>query len=468
MRDHRDRVRRVVGFSDREATKELGRGIEDLIAHKSAGGHIPPRLARWIEELPTKLQRRLVGIGLVEASVLVRSRPLEELVSEFGAALRARNRSAKHIRMTMQEALRVANGIDARFLSDIRPAAVERYLAKLRTIGEPKRVKESKHEEERGESRERGEDEAPPMVTLSARSSNRLLASIRAFCRWAGDSGLLPEDPLRSLRPVNLTTDRRILRRSLMPEEVRRLVEAALAAPPWRGMSGRDRASLWIMATTTGLRMGELRALEVGDVDLDAGTVRARASCAKNRKDATLPLHPDAVRALAHLVERKHPHARVFSEIPARTAQMLRLDLAAAKIPATDESGRVVDAHALRATFVTNLMRSGAHPATTQRLARHASATTTLGIYAVGSRDEEMRAVAAIPSVEEPESDEAEIATGTDGFRCTPNHSADSPASQAGVDETSRDVPGHWPPFSTPRRGMVVAVEGFEPPTRGL
>ena len=47
----------------------------------------------------------------------------------------------------------------------------------------------------------------------------------------------------------------------------------------------------------------------------------------------------------------------------------------------TDESGRSLDFHCLRVTFVSNLVVAGVHPRVAQALARHAKIETTMGAY---------------------------------------------------------------------------------------
>jgi len=56
-------------------------------------------------------------------------------------------------------------------------------------------------------------------------------------------------------------------------------------------------------------------------------------------------------------------------------------DLADAGIEYRDESGRVLDFHALRHTFITNLARGGVHPKVAQSLARHSTITLTMDRY---------------------------------------------------------------------------------------
>ena len=70
------------------------------------------------------------------------------------------------------------------------------------------------------------------------------------------------------------------------------------------------------------------------------------------------------------------------------TIRTYRRDLERAGIAYTDEQDRVADFHALRHTFVTNLVNAGMMPKDTKQLARHSTITLTMDRYAhVGIRD---------------------------------------------------------------------------------
>ena len=73
---------------------------------------------------------------------------------------------------------------------------------------------------------------------------------------------------------------------------------------------------------------------------------------------------------------------------------MLRVDLEAAGIDYETPSG-VIDFHALRATYVSHLVASGASVKTCQTLARHSTASMTIGIYAKASLHDVQGAVEA-------------------------------------------------------------------------
>jgi hypothetical protein len=96
---------------------------------------------------------------------------------------------------------------------------------------------------------------------------------------------------------------------------------------------------------------------------------------------------------------------------------MLRIDLEAAGIAYETASG-VIDFHALRATYVSHLVSSGASVKTCQVLARHSTPNLTIGIYAKASLHDVQGAVERLPALNNSgPSPESMAATGTDGER---------------------------------------------------
>jgi site-specific recombinase XerD len=78
---------------------------------------------------------------------------------------------------------------------------------------------------------------------------------------------------------------------------------------------------------------------------------------------------------------------------------MLRVDLAAAGIAYRDEEGRQRDFHALRHSYITAVVSSGASIKVAQGLARHSTSALTLDRYAASIPSEMTAAVNALPSV---------------------------------------------------------------------
>jgi integrase len=202
---------------------------------------------------------------------------------------------------------------------------------------------------------------------------------------------------------------------------------------------------LYRVAAETGLRLGELRALVAADLDLadlDRASIRVRASNAKNRREARLPLRPGTAAALRDHVAKALPMARVFELFrwwPA--AAVLRDDLALAGIPYRDDAGRVVDFHSLRVTFATNLARSRVPLQLAQRLMRHSDPRLTSSIYTVLNSDDERDAVAALPDLDvAPPAADAARATGTGDAAGADARMDALIAAWSGLDERARDA----------------------------
>lgn len=243
---------------------------------------------------------------------------------------------------------------------------------------------------------------------FSAQTSNFYLDLAKGFCRWLVDHDRIARNPLVNLRRLNVAVDRRHDRRALSDEEFARLIRSAVDGPPIEGLPGPDRAMLYILATWTGFRRGELAALTRRSFDLGPGpaTVRLPAAASKRRKAERLPLHPTVVARLdAWLAARPDglPGAPIFDLVTPkgyfrRTSKMMKEDLERAGIPYRDEEGLFADFHASRHTFISNLSRAGVPLATAQKLARHSDPKLTANRYTHLGFDVEARAIASLPT----------------------------------------------------------------------
>jgi len=422
FRDGLERRRRLPAFAEKGASMELGRHLERLASFRAATESIPPDLTRWIETLPPRIQTILVRMGLLEARKLAACMSLTDLLTDFRSALLARGRTERWVDLVGQRVATTFEGCGFATLSDIEAAAVERRLHAVREG----RVAPPARRSNRGR---------PPRASISARESNHRLQACKEFTRWAIERGLVPADPLASLRPVRAKLDPRHVRRALRPEELRALVQAAHDGPEVRGVTGPTRALAWRLGCEAGLRIGEVFTLQVRDIDLEAHggpTLTIRAPVTKNRTEARLPLHPELARALAPMLRGKLPSASVLG-LPPSFRHMapfwLKRDLEAAGIPYEDESGRKADVHSLRSAFITTLVRSGANVKAVQLLARHSSPIETVGIYTRLNAQDERDAIGAIASVGPTTDDEPMRATGTTGSvlgSCWANMAADT------------------------------------------
>lgn len=156
---------------------------------------------------------------------------------------------------------------------------------------------------------------------------------------------------------------------------------------------------VYLVLLETGLRRNELNQLTLGDFELDSTTpcVHVRAAITKTKKEATLPLRAEVVKAIRSILpDTAMPFEYVFRGKLPRIPTMKR-DLAKAGIPFQDESGRRVDLHALRETFCTNLSGTGVYPRVAMELMRHRDIRQTMRTYTDTSRLPLAAAVANLP-----------------------------------------------------------------------
>jgi hypothetical protein len=80
-----------------------------------------------------------------------------------------------------------------------------------------------------------------------------------------------------------------------------------------------------------------------------------------------------------------------------RPCEMLGHDLAAAGISQRDDDGHVADFHSLRVSYISSLARANVPPKVVHALARHSTPLLTYDRYVKIGKDDERRALAALP-----------------------------------------------------------------------
>ena len=234
---------------------------------------------------------------------------------------------------------------------------------------------------------------------LGPKTLNDYLNSICAFLNWMVRQGRISKNPLQNITRVNIK-GRQQLRRAFTDDEFKRLIEVA-----------DKQRLLYLTAAYTGLRLGELGQLVWADLNLTDKRphMLVRASTTKNKKKATLPIHPEL---LTELVKAKPegvlPEQPVFDGTHhAVCARRFASDLEKAKIVRIDSLNRKLDFHSLRYTFATLLARSGVSQRLTQELMRHSDPRLTANIYTDVTCLPTFEAVHELPWLGE-ESDEGE------------------------------------------------------------
>jgi len=205
----------------------------------------------------------------------------------------------------------------------------------------------------------------------------RRTAAARTFFAWAVHTNRVDSDPTIRLASPRVT---RPLPTVLPQDAAKRLLDTArVNAEDEEPMRLRD----WAVAETlyaTGVRVGELCAVDVADVDLSELTLRVAG---KGEKTRVVPIGRPAADALTAWIEKGRP--RLASS---RTGDELflgarggRLDQRQARTAvhrlASDAGVHDIAPHALRHSAATHLLEGGSDLRSVQELLGHASLNTT-------------------------------------------------------------------------------------------
>ncbi len=208
----------------------------------------------------------------------------------------------------------------------------------------------------------------------SAKTINEYQNSITAFFNWIGKTKGVKLSAFEFVEHIDARGRQSVERRALTVSEARALLECAPL----------NRRVAYALALFTGLRRGEIEALEWRDISLDSKMpfVRVRASTTKNSKPAHIPLHSDLVSILRQWQETgTHESGVVIPDGIQQNRFGLWQDFEKAGIDRIDSSGRKVDFHALRHTTCTLLQAAGVSARVAMEIMRHSEMRLTAKIY---------------------------------------------------------------------------------------
>ena len=209
-----------------------------------------------------------------------------------------------------------------------------------------------------------------------ARSYVRLqFSALRAFYKFLTDRKKLKVDPVRQIQLPKIDKKLPLV---LTRQQIEELLAAPLkvekerAAPEW--MPLRDVAVMELFYSG-GLRLSELAALDVDDVDLYTESVRVFG---KGRKERVCPIGAPALKAIQKYRSAANVHSGALfvsksrKRISPRSIWLiLKRYLRHTSIPIS------ISPHKLRHSFATHMLDRGADLRSVQALLGHASLSTT-------------------------------------------------------------------------------------------
>ena len=207
----------------------------------------------------------------------------------------------------------------------------------------------------------------------SAASLHRMKAAVRAFFAWAAEAGVVGDNPARSIRMHRLP---RKLPVFLTTAEKKRLLKELKGRTDFSTL--RDRAMIEVLLGT-GIRLGELAALDMDDIDLDAKHLRVRA---KGNVPQVKFIKTDLRTLLRRYLAERRRHGRPEMEalfLSNRDGRLCQRQIANRLAHWLRKVGieKELTPHGLRHTFATHLYGATNDLLVVQRALGHRDVSTT-------------------------------------------------------------------------------------------
>jgi integrase/recombinase XerC len=135
-----------------------------------------------------------------------------------------------------------------------------------------------------------------------ASTINRRLAALSAYTKWARETGQIHSDPTENVKSVRQVTsapkwlDKH--EQFALQRTIERDLQLSKLRYPKRWVTRRRDASLTLFLLNTGLRLSELTAMRLGDVQLSERKGSVLVQNGKGSKQRTVPLNTEARKAL--------------------------------------------------------------------------------------------------------------------------------------------------------------------------
>jgi integrase/recombinase XerD len=204
----------------------------------------------------------------------------------------------------------------------------------------------------------------------------RKIAAAKSFFKFLTEEHKVPQNPTENIASLKVG---RALPKPISVAQARRLLEepTKLSTPEAK----RDKAMLELLYAS-GMRVSELVALNLGDVDVSGGYVRCFG---KGHKERMIPIYPRAAQSIddylkearPHIVQNRTDEKALFLNVRGERLtrqglwQILKGHAKSANIEAE------VTPHTLRHSFATHMLNGGADLRMVQELLGHANISTT-------------------------------------------------------------------------------------------
>ncbi len=206
-------------------------------------------------------------------------------------------------------------------------------------------------------------------------TQSRKVAATRSFFAFMANEGRIRDNPTENIQSPAVGKS---LPRPISISEVRRLLEQPAGSSKLEAK--RDRAMLQLLYAS-GMRVGELISLNVGDVDSAEGYVRCFG---KGHKERLIPIHRQAALSVEEYQAETRPKLVNNQEEEAlflnRRGERLTRQGFWQKIKEYTRDAKLdveVTPHTLRHSFATHMLNGGADLRSVQELLGHANISTT-------------------------------------------------------------------------------------------
>lgn len=190
---------------------------------------------------------------------------------------------------------------------------------------------------------------------------------VSAFIEWMRSEGYVPENPCARFR--SRKEPGRVV--SVKPDVIQRLLDT----PRKDSFAGvRDR-TMMILSLDTGIRPQEIRKLMLADVDLEEGCIRIRPEVAKTKEARTLPLSDISLAEIRKYLSIRPPEWSKSPLFPTETGTPMMASTITGMMTRYRNIAGIEKFpwYALRHTFATTMIRSGASLDSVRQILGHAN-----------------------------------------------------------------------------------------------